>query len=111
MPILVFSAGCFVWGRGSGLNFPYEDVFELRGLLVADDFFVFFYFFFVTYPIITCITAFLLTIFSIFFILFYFSVKLLNYKRDVGTKLTYLLRRQSLIHQIRYRAGYQTFQR
>ena len=109
--LLFFSILCLVTSLGKQFNFTYENLFFLQGLMVSDDFFIFFYFFFIKFPAITTITAFLLTIFSIFFILFYFSFKLITSAKVLLIKSLYLLRRQSLVHQACYRAGYQTFQR
>lgn len=109
--VSIFFLSCIFFSDLTGLLVVYEDLFDLRGLLFSDDFFIFFYFFFINYPLITSLVAFLLTIFSIFFIVFYLSIKIISYQRATGKKLLYLLRRQSLVHQSRYRACYQTFQK
>lgn len=88
----------------------YNNVYLDSGLLVSDDFFIFFYYFFIEYTEITIICGLLLTVFSIFFILFYFSIKLKTWRNNNKSKNLYLLRKQQLIRQANLKTSYYTFQ-
>lgn len=88
----------------------YINIYLYKNLNISDDFFIFFYYFFLEYTQVTVLIAYLLTIFSIFFILFYFNIKLFNYKTNKNNKKIYLLRKQNLIHQGRIKTQYFFFQ-
>ena len=79
--------------------------------IVSDDFFIFFYFFFINLPASVYLLAFMLTLFSIFFILFYFSYKTINFNKNKKKKIIFLLRKQNLIHQSSLKPTYTTFQK
>lgn len=78
--------------------------------IVSDDFFIFFYFFFVNIPVSIYLLGVTLTLFSIFFIMFYFSCKNFKLHTIKKKKTILLLRKQNLFHQANTKTVYSTFQ-
>lgn len=91
--------------------FNYINPYQYINIITSDDFFIFFYFFFITFPMLVYFTGIILTIFSIFFILFYFSCKNFLFIKKKLNKTTYLLRKQNLTHQSKIKPTYSTFQK
>ncbi len=75
-----------------------------------NDFYYLYNFFFEKHLLATIIIIFLLTIYSIFFILLYFNFKKFQNKDDFKAKSLFLLRKQNLIHQSNYNPKIRIFQ-
>jgi hypothetical protein len=109
--MLILLIPFFFMLTGNLVNFNYLDVYSNLGKVVSDDFFIFFFFFFVDFYLLVYLIGAVLTIFSIFFILFYFSCKsYTNSVKSFSQKL-YILRKQQLVHQSSYKPKYVTFQK
>lgn len=75
-----------------------------------NDFYYLYNFFFEKQPLVTVFIIFLLTIYSIFFILLYFNFKKFQNKEDLKVKNLFLLRKQNLIHQANHNSKIRIFQ-
>lgn len=84
----------------------YHQVFEI----ISGDFFLFFFFFFIIFPYFTILIGILLGFFSVFFILFYFNLKLYQQQQKNKNKNYLFLRKQQLLHQANYQSIIVNFQ-
>lgn len=108
--ILIF-AGFLLTGVVNNFNLINHYVYYNNlGKLTSDDFFIFFYYFFYYYSLIVYLVGIILTLFSIFFIIFYFSCKLYLVSIHQFKKRIYILRKQNLNHQLQSKTFYKTFQ-
>ena len=85
----------------------YQQIFDI----ISVDFFLFFYFFFLMSPQIVIFITLLLGLFSIFFILFYFTLKFEQQNINLYTRNFSILRKQQLIHQANYKTPIVNFQK
>ena len=78
--------------------------------IVSGDFYILYYFLFEQVPIITIILILIISFFSLFFIIMYFSLKLVKSFLIKNSKYIYILRKQNLIKQTLFLNKIYTFQ-
>lgn len=84
--------------------------YKLINHIVASDFYILYYFLFDKLPIIVVFLTLIISFFSLFFIILYFSLKLTKLESTKNTKSLYFLRKQNLAKQTEFRASLHTFQ-
>lgn len=90
--------------------FHYYDIYDMLFKLNSEDYFVYFFFFFYNFNFTIYLLGVLLTMFSIFFIYFYLSIKLCKTSIKKNNKINYFLRKQYMVHQTKYKPSYRSFQ-
>lgn len=89
----------------------YSPVYFNTGKIVSDDFFIFFFFLFFDFKILVYFLGLVLTLFSIFFILFYSSYRFFLLEKNTTKRSIFILRKQNMLHQSTYKPSYKTFQK
>lgn len=77
---------------------------------VSSDFFIIYYLLFDVIPIVTILLTLIIGLFSLFFIILYFNLKLIKQNNSVKLKQIFFLRKQVLIKQTNYKSSIYTFQ-
>lgn len=111
--ILVFNISflSYFWVEYSLVYLAYYTYTTFYVFIITSDFFIFFYSLFFTLPYITTMLGALLGLFSIFFILIFFILKMYSVKQKYFKKQLFLLRKQNVIHQSIQLTILQTFQK
>ena len=111
--LLIFNISflSYFWGEYSLLYFTYYTYTTFYVFIIASDFFIFFYVLFFTLPHISTLLGVLLGLFSIFFILIFFMLKIYSLRQKHFKNQLLLLRKQNAIHQSIQQATLHTFQR
>lgn len=78
--------------------------------IISSDFYILFYFLFEQFPLITILVILIISFFSLFFILMYFSLKLVKSFSYKNFKTNYWLRKQILTKQVNFKSKLYTFQ-
>lgn len=94
------------------LNSPYTFTCYYKSLnhIVSSDFFILYYFLFEKLPILVILVTLIISFFSLFFILIYYSLKLTKLDSFSTVKNLYFLRKQNLIKQTSFKTNLYTFQ-
>ena len=79
----------------------YKNYYSYNEILL-NDFFYIYNLYFEKQILITLFTVIIITLYSIFFILFYYNLRNKTQNKNLITKNLYLLRKQSIIHQANY---------
>jgi len=77
---------------------------------VSSDFYILYYFLFEKLPVLTIMLTLIISFFSLFFIVMYFSLKLVKTSNYKKSKSIYFLRKQALIKQTVFSTRLYTFQ-
>lgn len=111
--LFMFNVGflSYFWGEYSLIYFTYYTYTTFYTFIIASDFFIFFYVLFFTLPHISTLLGVLLGLFSIFFILIFFMLKIYSLKQKHFKNQLLLLRKQNAIHQSIQQTTLHTFQR
>lgn len=78
--------------------------------IVSSDFYILYYFLFEKFPILVIILTLVISFFSLFFIVMYFSLKLVKLESQKNIKNLYFLRKQVLTKQTNFQTKLYTFQ-
>jgi hypothetical protein len=78
--------------------------------VVASDFYILYYFLFEKFPILVVILTLIISFFSLFFIVLYFSLKSTKVEEFKTQKNLYFLRKQNLSKQTNFKSDLYTFQ-
>ena len=78
--------------------------------IVSSDFFILYHFLFDKLPLLIIFITLIISFFSLFFIIFYFNLKLVKLQAHSVLKSIYFLRKQNLIKQTNFKNKTYTFQ-
>ena len=93
-----------------GIFFFYTSFYKYSYHIVSSDFYILYYFLFEKLSILTVIITLLISFFSLFFIVMYFSLKLTKAHASNIVKNLYFLRKQVLTKQTTFQNKLYTFQ-
>lgn len=100
------------------LNYSFFDVHTLNYSnfysfynITLNDFYYIYNYYFEKQIFVTIITSFIITLYSIFFILLYFNVRKRQNLEQKKNKQIFLLRKQNILHQSNYFSQTRTFQK
>ncbi len=79
--------------------------------VVSSDFFILYYFLFEKLPLLVILLTLIISFFSLFFIIMYFSLKLVKISNTKLVKNIYFLRKQNLYKQTSFSSKLYTFQK
>ena len=88
----------------------YFSYYDYTYYIKSNDFFIFFYFFFYKFFEVTALLILIISFFSIYFILLYFTLKLLNFNYFSTIKSMKFLRKQNLQKQVIFKNTLRFFQ-
>lgn len=88
----------------------YHSYYNSLNLIVSSDFYILYYLLFDQIPVLTLVIIFIISFFSLFFIIMYFSLKLVKSFSKINYKNVYWLRKQSLLKQTTFLNKLYTFQ-
>lgn len=94
------------------LHTPYTFICYYKSInhIVSSDFFILYYFLFEKLPVLVVLITLIISFFSLFFILVYYSLKLTKLDSFNTIKNLYFLRKQNLIKQTAFKTNLYTFQ-
>lgn len=88
----------------------YYSYYNSLNYIVSSDFYILYYLLFDQMPVLTLVVIFIISFFSLFFIIMYFSLKLVKSFSKLNYKNLYWLRKQSLLKQTTFSNKIYTFQ-
>lgn len=96
------------------LNFYSLDVISFKNFysysnIIVNDFYYIYNLYFEKQILLTILILFIITIYSIFFILLFYNLKMFSINSTVVKKKIFLLRKQNLIHQNNYNTKIRVF--
>ena len=100
----------FLYTYWENLILVYFSYYDYINSTKSNDFFIFFYFFFYKFSVVTVLLILIISFFSIYFILLYFTLKLLNSNYFNANKHMKFLRKQNLQKQILFKNMLRFFQ-
>ncbi len=107
--VISFSITPFIYS--SIPNFYYfTSYYTTLNSVVSGDFFILYYFLFDQIPFITICLILIISLFSLFFIIMYFSLKLVKMSLFTNYKYIHILRKQLMIKQTTFNNKLYTFQ-
>lgn len=107
IPILFYF---FVFNHSNSF-YTYTSFYKALNHFVSSDFFILYYFLFEKMPILVIFLTLIISFFSLFFIIMYFSLKLTKLKSQKASKSLHFLRKQLLTKQANFSSKLYTFQR
>ncbi len=109
-PLVIFF-GLFIVNY-SPLNsfYHYNSFYKTINHVVSSDFYILYYFLFEKLPLLVIILTVVISLFSLFFIVMYFSMKLVKLESQKNIKNLYFLRKQVLVKQTTFSSKLYTFQ-
>lgn len=99
----------FSYNPAHSLNF-YVNYYTSINHIVASDFFILYYFLFEKLPVLVILMTLVISFFSLFFIIVYYSLKLAKNTEKQNSKNLYFLRKQILVKQTNFNNRLYTFQ-
>ena len=91
-------------------NLFYTNFYQSLSHVVTSDFFTIYYVLFEKLPLLIIITTLIISLFSLFFILIYFSLKAVKNEKTNRIKQLYFLRKQNLLKQTSFSSKLYIFQ-
>jgi hypothetical protein len=88
----------------------YYSYYNSLNYIISSDFYILYYLLFDQMPVLTLVVIFIISFFSLFFIIMYFSLKLVKSFSKLNYKNLYWLRKQSLLKQTTFSNKIYTFQ-
>lgn len=88
----------------------YYSYYNSLNYITSSDFYILYYLLFDQMPVLTLVVIFIISFFSLFFIIMYFSLKLVKSFSKLNYKNLYWLRKQSLLKQTTFSNKIYTFQ-
>lgn len=88
----------------------YLNYYSTSAHIVASDFYILYDFLFEKLPILVILITLIISFFSLFFIILYYSLKLVKFTSHKKLKNLYFLRKQNLLKQTTFSAKIYTFQ-
>ena len=92
-------------------NLFYTNFYQSLSHVVTSDFFTIYYVLFEKLPLLIIITTLIISLFSLFFILIYFSLKAVKNEKTNRIKQLYFLRKQNLLKQTSFSSKLYIFQK
>lgn len=108
--VFVFFPLFFFFFQIPNVFFASVSYYKLINHIVASDFYILYYFLFDKLPILVLFLTLIISFFSLFFIVLYFSLKLTKLESAKTIKSTYFLRKQNLSKQTEFKSKLYTFQ-
>jgi hypothetical protein len=99
----------FNYNVSNSFHFYYSYYNSLNSV-ISSDFYILYYLLFDQIPVLTLVVIFIISFFSLFFIIMYFSLKLVKSFSKINYKNIYWLRKQSLLKQTTFFNKIYTFQ-
>ncbi len=90
--------------------FFHTNYYQAINHVVSSDFFILYYFLFEKFPILVILMTLIISFFSLFFILVYYSMKAVKLDSQKNLKSLYFLRKQTLVKQTSFKTKIYTFQ-
>lgn len=91
-------------------NYALTSFYKAINHIVSSDFYILYYFLFEKLPVLVVFLTLLISFFSLFFILMYYSLKLVKLAAQKNLKNVYYLRKQTLVKQTAFNTRAYTFQ-
>ena len=91
-------------------NLYYVNFYQSLTHVVTSDFFIIYYLLFDKLPLLTIFITLIISLFSLFFILIYFTLKSVKNEERYKVKQLYFLRKQNLQKQTNFSSKLYTFQ-
>lgn len=88
----------------------YSNYYSASSHIVASDFYILYDFLFEKLPVLVILVTLIISFFSLFFIVLYYSLKLVKFTSNKRLKNLYFLRKQNLIKQTTFSTKIYTFQ-
>ncbi len=89
---------------------PYTNYYQSLNHVVSSDFYILYHFLFEKLPVLVIFMTLIISFFSLFFIVAYYSLKLVKLNTHKTLKNIYFLRKQNLIKQTAFNTKLYTFQ-
>lgn len=102
---------CIIWKFNSHhfiLN--YVSYYNDLTVVIAADFFILYFVLFDKLHLVVLFIILIIGLFSLFFILIYFNLKIIKYQHHTKLNTVYFLRKQSLVKQTNFKSNLFTFQ-
>lgn len=90
--------------------YTYISFYKTLDYFVSSDFYILYYFLFEKIPVLVVFFTLIISFFSLFFILMYFSLKLKKLDGQKKLKNLYFLKKQVLVKQVKFESKLYTFQ-
>jgi len=88
----------------------HNSYYKLTNHIVASDFYILYHFLFDSLPILVLFLTLIISFFSFFFIVLYFSLKLTKLMSTKDVKSLHFLRKQNMLKQTSFKSNLYTFQ-
>ena len=107
--LIVIIGVLFNYNISNSFHF-YHSYYNSLNYIISSDFYILYYLLFDQMPVLTLVVIFIISFFSLFFIIMYFSLKLVKSFSKLNYKNIYWLRKQSLVKQTTFLNKLYTFQ-
>lgn len=101
---------CLLSYNPLAVSYLYTSFYKSLAHIVSSDFYILYYFLFEKFPILVIILTLIISFFSLFFIIMYFSLKLVKVTETKQIKGLHFLRKQVLVKQTNFITKVYTFQ-
>lgn len=92
------------------VNYAFVSFYRAVNHVVSSDFYILYYFLFEKLPVLVVFLTLIISFFSLFFIVMYYSLKLVKVAEHKSLKNIYYLRKQTLTKQTNFNSRAYTFQ-
>lgn len=100
-----------IWGFNShNFTLSYVSYYNDLTAVIAADFFILYFVLFDKLPLVVLFIVLIIGLFSLFFILIYFNLKIIKYQHHIKLNTVYFLRKQRLVKQTNFKSNLFTFQ-
>jgi len=109
-PVVVFPIMSLFMVNNFNNFYFFSSYYKALQHIVSSDFYILYYFLFEKIPVLTIMLTLIISFFSLFFIVMYFSLKLVKNNMHKKSKNLYFLRKQALLKQTVFSTQLYTFQ-